>query len=323
MAMSLKDFLAEHPVDRERIDAHKARMLAEVREYRLRELREHAGLTQAQSDTDLMSADEDRAAEQETARQTRTVVNRYLVANLLRDGLLMANPIAGVALDQLTGTRATGERARGGKALSRAEYDAVLDYLLAIDPIEVDKPIRGRWTLADRIAKRRNVVDLALLQAASGLRPAEANQITWDHTTVDAATGRMSLDVTPRIAKGGHPRVALVLDSRVAARMLERRARASTSSECVIGSPSDAGTVWEARNRNKATAALYVELATQLGIPALETERSHIWRTTLHALYDGLAPTAVLNSQFGHSETTHQRHYTDASDLAALAAVAR
>ncbi|SJM66738.1 helix-turn-helix transcriptional regulator [Gulosibacter sp. 10] len=48
MALSLKDFVAEHPVDRERVDAYKGRMLAEVRAYRLRELREQAGLTQAQ-----------------------------------------------------------------------------------------------------------------------------------------------------------------------------------------------------------------------------------------------------------------------------------
>lgn len=37
MAMSLKDFVAEHSVDRVRVDAHKERMLAEVRAYRLRE----------------------------------------------------------------------------------------------------------------------------------------------------------------------------------------------------------------------------------------------------------------------------------------------
>ena len=48
MAMTLKDFVAEHPVDRERVDAHKERMPAEVRAYRLRELREQAGLTQQQ-----------------------------------------------------------------------------------------------------------------------------------------------------------------------------------------------------------------------------------------------------------------------------------
>lgn len=48
MAKNIKDFIAEHPVDRDRVEAHKSRMLAEVRAYRLRELREQAGLTQAE-----------------------------------------------------------------------------------------------------------------------------------------------------------------------------------------------------------------------------------------------------------------------------------
>lgn len=48
MALSYEDYLAKHPVDREIIDQHKARMLAKVRAYRLRELREQAGFTQAQ-----------------------------------------------------------------------------------------------------------------------------------------------------------------------------------------------------------------------------------------------------------------------------------
>ncbi|MFT4295331.1 MAG: helix-turn-helix transcriptional regulator [Micropruina sp.] len=51
MALSYEEYLAKQPVDaadRAEIDAHKERMLAEVRAYRLRELREHAGLTQAQ-----------------------------------------------------------------------------------------------------------------------------------------------------------------------------------------------------------------------------------------------------------------------------------
>lgn len=48
MAMSLKEFVAKHPVDRDRVELHKERMLAEVRAYRLRELREQAGLTQSQ-----------------------------------------------------------------------------------------------------------------------------------------------------------------------------------------------------------------------------------------------------------------------------------
>ena len=47
--MTIDDILAERPVDRGRVEAHKARMLSEVRAYRLRELREDAGLTQAQA----------------------------------------------------------------------------------------------------------------------------------------------------------------------------------------------------------------------------------------------------------------------------------
>ena len=39
---SLTDYLNQHPLDRERVDAHKERMLAEVRAYKLRELREAA-----------------------------------------------------------------------------------------------------------------------------------------------------------------------------------------------------------------------------------------------------------------------------------------
>lgn len=51
MALSYEEYLAKHLIDEEsrtEIDAHKARMLAEVRAYRLRELRELAGLTQTQ-----------------------------------------------------------------------------------------------------------------------------------------------------------------------------------------------------------------------------------------------------------------------------------
>lgn len=48
MTKTLKDFLADHPVDRGRVEAHKDRLLAEVRAFHLRELREQAGLTQAQ-----------------------------------------------------------------------------------------------------------------------------------------------------------------------------------------------------------------------------------------------------------------------------------
>ncbi|MCY1683164.1 helix-turn-helix transcriptional regulator [Kocuria sp. SL71] len=48
MAMRMDEFLAQHPADRANIEAHKQRMLAEVRAFKLRELRQDAGLTQQQ-----------------------------------------------------------------------------------------------------------------------------------------------------------------------------------------------------------------------------------------------------------------------------------
>ena len=48
MAMSLEEFLINHPVDQREVDVYKAQMYAEIRAYRLRELREQAGLTQVQ-----------------------------------------------------------------------------------------------------------------------------------------------------------------------------------------------------------------------------------------------------------------------------------
>lgn len=48
MAMRTDEFLAQHPVDRANIEAHKQRILAEVRAFKLRELRQDAGLTQQQ-----------------------------------------------------------------------------------------------------------------------------------------------------------------------------------------------------------------------------------------------------------------------------------
>lgn len=48
MAMPMKDFSVEHPVDRGRVEEHKELMLAEVRAYRLREQREETSPPQAQ-----------------------------------------------------------------------------------------------------------------------------------------------------------------------------------------------------------------------------------------------------------------------------------
>ncbi|MCK8466159.1 helix-turn-helix transcriptional regulator [Microbacterium sp. KSW4-16] len=48
MALTPEQLLEKRPANRARVDIHKERMLGEVRAYRLRELREQLGLSQAQ-----------------------------------------------------------------------------------------------------------------------------------------------------------------------------------------------------------------------------------------------------------------------------------
>ena len=48
MALTPEQLLEKRPANRARVDAHKERMVGEVRAYRLRELREQLGLSQAQ-----------------------------------------------------------------------------------------------------------------------------------------------------------------------------------------------------------------------------------------------------------------------------------
>ena len=48
MTKSLEQMLAERPVDRAAVEAHKARMIDEVRAYRLQELRKSVAMTQEQ-----------------------------------------------------------------------------------------------------------------------------------------------------------------------------------------------------------------------------------------------------------------------------------
>ncbi|OLL21439.1 MULTISPECIES: XRE family transcriptional regulator [unclassified Rhodococcus (in: high G+C Gram-positive bacteria)] len=48
MGISLEDLLAKRPVRRNAVEAHKARMLDQVRAYRLKELRKAQHLTQKQ-----------------------------------------------------------------------------------------------------------------------------------------------------------------------------------------------------------------------------------------------------------------------------------
>ncbi|MFH5822840.1 helix-turn-helix domain-containing protein [Georgenia sp. AZ-5] len=82
MARTLEDMQAKRPVDRDAVDAHKKRMLEEVRAYRLRELREASELTQVEL-AERLHVSQNRVSRIEHGEIERTQVDtlrRYVEA---------------------------------------------------------------------------------------------------------------------------------------------------------------------------------------------------------------------------------------------------
>lgn len=74
MAKSLEDLLSTRPVDRAEVDAHKKRMLDEIRAYRLRELREASELTQVEL-AERLQVSQNRVSRIESGNLERTQID--------------------------------------------------------------------------------------------------------------------------------------------------------------------------------------------------------------------------------------------------------
>ncbi|MBC7277077.1 hypothetical protein [Nocardioides sp.] len=247
------------------------------------------------------------------------MLNTYIITPLIIDDLIPRNPIAGLNLTHPPGAKEPAHT-RGGRSMDHADYSPFLTWLLDLDPASLAPPrvprLQPHWRDLT-VAKWHNAIDLSLLQMATGLRQTEGRRLTWPLVQVDDQ-GVMSIKIPKDVAKTRDARVVLVLEPRVAKRLLERRDRAGGIGY-VIGAPSDPTKVWHRSNCGAAVAALYQRAATELGIDVLLTERSHMWRTTLRTFYQGQAPDAVLNAQFGHSQAIADKHYTDYRRLDDLA----
>lgn len=259
----------------------------------------------------------------EAARQSRSVIGKYIGQPLKRHRLVDSNPLVGARLDftRLAPDSDPTLPRRGGRALSADEQEQVIAHLLELDPAAgVAVKARGRWGFEVRVAKRRNAIDLTLLQAGSGLRISEALQITRELLEVDDA-GVMHVNVTREIAKTGVPRRAPVADPRITAHLL-RRLSTLSAGEYLIGAPADTMKRWPTSGSSGATspvAGLYKQLATDLGITLLEHSRSHVWRTTLSSRYEEAGvPREHYAAILGHDEETNARSYTDRTDTSAL-----
>ncbi|MGC5617471.1 tyrosine-type recombinase/integrase [Georgenia sp. Z1491] len=258
----------------------------------------------------------------ESARQARSVLGKYVGQPMQRHRLVDKNPLEGARLDLKKNARPVTKPKVGGRALNAAEQERVITWLLFADPAQgVEPPKRGRWTLADRVSKRRGTIDLTILQAGTGLRISEALQITCDLLYV-GDDGVLRVNVTKEIAKTGVARQTPVADPRIEAHLLARLNRARSPKEFVVGSPADPMKRWSSSGNGGAggqVAILYRRLAEELDIPLMEHARTHLWRTTLSSRYaEAGVDREDYSAALGHDEQTNEASYTDRTDTSAL-----
>jgi integrase len=259
----------------------------------------------------------------ESAKQARTVLSKYVLQQLIRDEVINGNPLSGMSIDLKSNAKPNTVE-RGGQALTRDQYNAVLEYLIELDPADgQNQPRRGRWSLEDKIAKRRNVIDLTLLQAATGLRVSEANALIWKRHVETDDNGVIHVTVTKDISKTHRERRVPVLDDRVAQRLLTRQNDVLSQATHVIGSPADSTIEWDRRNCGGEVADLYVELAEALDIQLLRTARTHVWRATLNSMLLEEVPEVIRAAFFGHDAAVNRASYTDLTDTSTMVAAAR
>lgn len=263
----------------------------------------------------------------EAARHARIVASLYVAQPLMRHRLVDRDPLAGARLNLKRHAPTPKPRPAGDKkGLTPDEQARVIEYLLALDPAKgAMKPSRGRWTLEHVISKRRNAIDLTILQAGAAPRISEALQLAGGLLQVSDGE-EMQVHVTAEIAKTGIARRTPVSDSRIAEHLMARRQEALEHGGYLIGRPTDPQKRWPSSGNGGAgpeLRKLYDELADQLNIPFLKNKGvlTHMWRTTLTSRYleAGIARKSVA-AMIGHDEVTSEKHYTDGVDLGAARA---
>lgn len=256
----------------------------------------------------------------ETAHQARSVLSRYVLDPLCDyEEIIDANPIRGRVIDLNGEHRGNGGARDTATALSVDQYWQVVDYLLArgdqAPPGGTPRQHAARQSRYSPV-KWAAARDLILLAAGTGLRASEATALRWEDVTDDGET--MIVPVSPRRSKTGRGRRAAVVVET--AEHLRQRHVDRPDDAYVIAAPADGSKQWDARARDKAVAAIYVEMADALGIELLRHDmRSHGWRHSLNTITADSVPVEIRSALLGHDERTNRDHYLDDSDLTAVA----
>lgn len=252
-------------------------------------------------------------------KHARIVASRYLMTALKTDELIEFNPLADLTVDLAKAKEPTHQR--GGVALTEDQYRRVVAWLLAADPQDAPRPRRGRWTYAHAVTSRTNVIDLILLQAATGLRTSEAALRTPEDCHVET-DGTFVVNLTDAQTKTRRGRPVPVLLPEVSQRMA-LRLDATAPGRPLFPASTDPAKMWQPRTRDRALGRVYEEIARELDIDIFENERGHVWRATLNTLLHDRLPEDVRVRLLGHSPAVNRSHYTAVTSTASVVEAAR
>lgn len=256
------------------------------------------------------------------AKNAKKVLSGHIVAPLLADGVIKQTPLPKEhPINLSVGAKATVRSPRGSAELTLDHWHTVVEFLLGLDYTDVAPPKRGRWTHADTIAKRRNAVDQALYQCATGLRLSEVVGQAWG----DITDGPQGLWLTTTAPKPVRVKGVTVRKERtippllpeVTERMRERRDTAE--GPFWLPAPTDPNKAWGVSAAKEAANELYVEMADALTIEPLRTLRGHAWRSVINEeLIKRGVPVEQRVAYLGHSKGVNAESYTHNVDLTAV-----
>lgn len=248
-------------------------------------------------------------------KHAKLVASKYLARPLKIDGLILYNPLLDLDIDLSTAKKPAVQR--GGRALTRGEYNQVIDWLLEQDASDVEKPRQGRWTLEDRIAERRACIEFILTQAATGMRTSEIAKRKVKEIEIDKK-GNVIFLLSPEATKTRKGRRVPVFDERVA-ELIKVRMGELPKGAYLFGTPTNPQQLWNQRNRDRKIAVIYNEIADIFDIDMFRIERGHSWRTTVNSiLKEKGIPEDIRTNLLGHTPEINRAHYTDIHEVESL-----
>jgi len=243
----------------------------------------------------------------------RTVLSSYTADQLVRAGVISANPIRGVNLD----IASPKPKKTGRRTLTKPEWDTVIKHLLTRDTTPLLTPTKHKNIRQSTKNIHARAVRLTLLQSITGLRISEANRLQWKHI-IDGDDG-MLINASAEIVKGRKGKekgpYIPILREDVADYLEQHR---GAPEEYVVGSPVTTAKPWDSTNADDKVPELYKQIADETGVKILANLRSHSWRATLHGVYADTIDPATRAAIFGHTQAVAEEYYTDRNNIESL-----